>query len=240
MAHQAPGFPKVSPPEANTVQQVVGTFLYYALVIDPTILVALKNIAAEQANSTQTTAKLVTQLLNYSATHSEAITIYHASGMVLHLHSDASFLSYPESKSRSGVYHYISMKSEDPNKAPLNQPPLNEPEHVKRTTMRIILASTMESELGALFVNCQRGLAMRMDLTYMGHAQPPTPSMTDITTGDRFVNDKSSNNVQEKYTYNFIGSESDSGNDNFWYIGWMDNTIWKTISPSITQSAIIG
>ena len=204
------------------------------------MLVVLKRIASEQANSTQATEKSLSRLLNYAVTHSEAITIYHASGMVLYIHSSASFLSEPEAKIRAGEYHYISIKSTDPNKAPLNQPPLNEPEHVKRTTMRIILASTMESELGALFVNCQRGLAMRMDIAYMGHAQPPTPSMTDITTRDRFVNDKSANNVQEKYTYNFIGSESDSGNDNFWYIGWMDNTIWKTISPSITQSAIIG
>ena len=101
------------------MQQVVGTFLYYVSVVDPTMMVALKSITAEQANITQIMAKAVNQLLNYAATHSEAITRYHASGMILHIHSGASFLSEPEAKSRAGVYYYLSMASADPNKAPL-------------------------------------------------------------------------------------------------------------------------
>ena len=92
LAHQAPESPKLYRLEANTVQQVVGTFLYYARSVDPTMLVAFKSIAAEQANSMEATAKLVTRMLNYTATHPEAITRYHASGMIIHIHSDASFL----------------------------------------------------------------------------------------------------------------------------------------------------
>ena len=182
LTHQAPGSPNLAPPEANTVQQVVGTFLYYARAVDPTILVALNSIAAEQANNTEATAKAVTQLLNYAATHSEVITRYHASGMILHIHSDASLLSEPGAKSISGGYHYLSTASADPNKAPLKQPPLNRPVHVKCTTMINVLASAMEAELGALFVNCQRGAVMRMALIEMGHAQPPTTAVTDSAT----------------------------------------------------------
>ena len=48
LAHQAPESPKLALPEANTVQQMVGTFLYYAHVVDPTMLVALNIIAAEK------------------------------------------------------------------------------------------------------------------------------------------------------------------------------------------------
>ena len=76
--------------------------MYYARAVDPKILVALTTISAEQANGTEATAKSVTQLLNYAATHSEAITRYHASGMILYTHSDASFLSEPGAKSISG------------------------------------------------------------------------------------------------------------------------------------------
>ena len=72
---------------------MVGTFLYYACAVDPTILVALNSIAAEQANSTEATAKSFTQMFNYAATHPEAIMRYHASDMNLDIHSDASFLS---------------------------------------------------------------------------------------------------------------------------------------------------
>ena len=52
LAHQAPESPKLSPPEANTVQQVVGTFMYHARAVNTTILVALNSIAVEQYNST--------------------------------------------------------------------------------------------------------------------------------------------------------------------------------------------
>ena len=60
MAHPDPESPKLSPPEINKVQQVVGTLLYYVSAIDPTIIVALNIIAAEQENKTQATAKSVT------------------------------------------------------------------------------------------------------------------------------------------------------------------------------------
>ena len=109
--------------------------------------------------------------------------------MILHTHSDASYLSEPISKSRAGGYNYISTASAVPDKAPLKQPSLNVPIHVECTTMRSFLASAMESELGALFVNCQRGTETRMALIEMGHAQPPTPAVTDNATGDGFVND---------------------------------------------------
>ena len=51
-----------------------------------------------------------------------------------------------------------------------------------------IVASATETELGAIFVNCQRGTAMRVVLTEIGHAQPPTPEVTNSSTGYGFVN----------------------------------------------------
>ena len=77
-------------------------FLYYARMVDPTMLVALNTIAPQQSKGTQETTKKLVQLLNYVSTHPEAITIYHARGMTLHMHSDASFLSAPGAKSEKG------------------------------------------------------------------------------------------------------------------------------------------
>ena len=111
LAHKYPESAKLAPPEDNKVKQVVGNFLYYARAVDPPMLVDLNSIASEQAKSTEATAKAVSQLLNYVATQSEAITRYHASGMILHIHSDASFLSEPGEKGRLGGYHYLSMTS---------------------------------------------------------------------------------------------------------------------------------
>ena len=56
-------------------------------------MVVLDIIAAEQSNSTQATDKAVTQILNFAATHLEAIIRYHVSGMFLHINSNAYFLS---------------------------------------------------------------------------------------------------------------------------------------------------
>ena len=122
-------------------------------VVDPKMIVELDIITSEQANITQSNNKAVTQLINYTATHSEAITRYHTKGIVLHIHSDSSFLSYPKTKSREGGYHYLSTKPADLNKAPLKQPSLNGTAHLKYTTALNIRAITMEVKLVALVVN---------------------------------------------------------------------------------------
>ena len=114
-------------------------------MVDPTILEAFNIIDAEQENITQATAKAVTQLLNYSATHSEAITRYHASGIFFHVHFDASFLSEPEVNIRAVGYHYLSTQSAYPSKPPINHPPLNGPVHVQFTTMCNALSSTIKA-----------------------------------------------------------------------------------------------
>ncbi len=49
-----------------------GTFLYYARAVDSTMLVAIGEIATQQAKGTQTTLQAVTHLLNYSVTHPDA------------------------------------------------------------------------------------------------------------------------------------------------------------------------
>ena len=51
------------------IQQVVGSFLYYARAVDPTILMALSDIATQQNKPTENTKKRVDQFLDYMATH---------------------------------------------------------------------------------------------------------------------------------------------------------------------------
>ena len=102
MEHQEPELPKLFPPEVNTVQQVVVTLLYSAREVDPKMILELEIISEDLANITQATAKPVTKLLNYYAMNFEAITRYHASGMVLQNHSNASLLSDPKDKIITG------------------------------------------------------------------------------------------------------------------------------------------
>ena len=51
--------PKVSAEEKKYIQQVVGSFLYYAQAVDMTILHALNATAAEQAGPTERTMERV-------------------------------------------------------------------------------------------------------------------------------------------------------------------------------------
>ena len=49
------------------IQQVLGTFLYYARAVDPTMLVALSAIASEQASPTKSTMNKADHFLDYAA-----------------------------------------------------------------------------------------------------------------------------------------------------------------------------
>ena len=79
----------------NLVQQIVGTLLYYSIVLNPTMFTALGSIAAQQSKGTEKTYADNLWLLNYAATHPSAKICYTARVMILCIHSDASYLSEP-------------------------------------------------------------------------------------------------------------------------------------------------
>jgi hypothetical protein len=69
------------------VQEIIGVLIYHARAVDNTLLVALGALASSP--KLEFTATALVQLLNYCATHSDAVIRFHASNMVLHVHSDA-------------------------------------------------------------------------------------------------------------------------------------------------------
>jgi hypothetical protein len=95
--------PKLDDAERLCLQEIIGTLLYYARAVDCTMLVALGSLSV--AKTTNATAQAVTQLLNYTATHPDAVLAYHASDMMLHVHSDASYLSESQSRCHAPVPH---------------------------------------------------------------------------------------------------------------------------------------
>jgi hypothetical protein len=54
---------------------------------------SLNDIASEQTKATEKTQAGANQLLDYLAPHPDATIRYHKSDMILHIHSDASYLS---------------------------------------------------------------------------------------------------------------------------------------------------
>ena len=81
------------------IKQVTGALLYYACIIDNTILTVLSAIVAEQAASTQQKLRNTKQLLVFAATQGETLVTYKASNKLLVIHSDASYVSEPKAKS---------------------------------------------------------------------------------------------------------------------------------------------
>jgi hypothetical protein len=81
---------------------IVGTLLYYARSVDPTLTMPLSKIASRLSTAMATTMDAVMHLLDYCSTKPYATIHYFASDMRLKIHSDASYLSEPKAKSHIG------------------------------------------------------------------------------------------------------------------------------------------
>jgi hypothetical protein len=79
---------------------VIGSVLYYARGVDPTIIMPLNDIETEQRKATEKTQSATDHLLDYLETHHDATIRYHASDMILRIHSDASYRSVSHARIR--------------------------------------------------------------------------------------------------------------------------------------------
>jgi hypothetical protein len=85
--------PPLTAQQCLTIQKVTGSVLHYAREVDPIVLIPFNDIATEQTKATEKTQAATNQLLNYMDTHPDATIRYRASDMILHIHSDAPYLS---------------------------------------------------------------------------------------------------------------------------------------------------
>ena len=181
----------LTPANVTRLQQIIGVLLYYARMVDNTMLVALGTLASAQAKGTEATMDATTHLLNYCATHPDAKIRYHASDMTLHIVSDASYLSASEARSRLGGYFFLSKNigttAPRPDDPP---PPWNAPVLVNSSIIKAILSSAAEAELGALFYNAKDGCMLRNTLQDLGYPQGPTPIQADNACAVGLANDQ--------------------------------------------------
>ena len=97
--------------EIKRLQQIISTFLFYGRAVDPTLLTALSELSSAQATATEATKRACHQFLDYCATHPTSTICYHASNMVLKLHSDSSYLNAIGARSRQGGHFFLGNKS---------------------------------------------------------------------------------------------------------------------------------
>ncbi len=152
------------------------------------MLVALNAIATQQASPTQKAMERDKQLLDYCASQEEAVLTYHASDMVLAIHSDAGYLNESKAGSREGGIFFMSSNVQNPqnNGAVLTIAQI----------IDAVMSSAAEAELGALFINAKETVHMQRILQEMGHPQPQTPIQTDNLTEEGVINSR----VQPKQT----------------------------------------
>ena len=172
---------RLPPHEIKRLQQIIGTFLFYARAVDPTLLTALSELSSAQATATAATKRACHQFLDYCASHPASTIRYHASDMVLKLHSNSSYLNAVGARSRQGRHFFLGNKS-DPDI--LNGAILH-----LAAIMKMVLSSTAEAEFGALFHNTKEATPLRTTLKELGHPQPPTPVLVDNSTAVGLAND---------------------------------------------------
>ena len=175
--------PRLDDEGNRQVPRIVGSILYYARAVDMTALMALSTLASEQATATENTMTAAEQLLDYLATHPDATIRYYASEMILNIHSDASYLSEKNAKSRVAGHFFLGSLPRDGEPIKLNGAIFT-----LCGILRFVVASAAEAELGALFQNCKEGKVIRLILEEMGHPQPPTPVHCDNKTATGIAN----------------------------------------------------
>ena len=94
--------------------EVCGKFLFLGRAVDSILLCPISATASQASKPTEDTMEQTLQLLDYIATQDEAVVTYNASDMKLAVHSDASYLSKPNARSRAGGHFFLSNEAAIP------------------------------------------------------------------------------------------------------------------------------
>ena len=112
IAKKEPEHNMLSDQDIKKLQRVIGAFLWYGRITDLTMLHALNSLASAQSKSATETKEAMEPFLNYYATHPDATVRFHASNMILKIHSDASYLSETQARNRVGGYYFMGNKDD--------------------------------------------------------------------------------------------------------------------------------
>ena len=83
---------------------------------------ALNEFEEAQTKSYHNTPRSIRPLLDYTSTYPNIVLWYSDIEMVLHIYSDALYLSEPESNIQSEKHYFLSDCLTNPNKAPTPKP----------------------------------------------------------------------------------------------------------------------
>jgi hypothetical protein len=165
----------LTPAEVKTLQEFVGTFLFYARGVDGTMLGPINRIASRQSKPTRAVQAAMHHFLQYAATWPNATLVYTASDMILRVDGDASYNSEPEARSRAAGYFTLGAN--------------NHPIECLSSISPTVVSAASEAEYATTFLVGQTAYGMRTTLAELGHPQPPTVITTDNKTAHGIATD---------------------------------------------------
>jgi hypothetical protein len=110
--------------------------------------------------------------------------------MILNIHSDASYLSEREAKSRAGGFFYTGSNTDKANRL------ANGKKIIISTVLKRIMSSAAEAEIGAVLLNEKEGTVLHAILEELRHPKPPPPLETDNKTTAGYIN----GTIKQKHT----------------------------------------
>jgi hypothetical protein len=169
------------PAAKSRLREIVGCLLYYARVIDYTMLTALNGIASEQAHATEHVAQAAERLLGYARLHPNHAIEFKACDMILHIQSDASYLSRSGARSVAGGIHYLGNKDSPTD--------INGAICAHSSIIPGVPTSAAQAEYCGVFVNGNHSVYLRNSLHDLGYPQPPTVILCDNKCATGIAND---------------------------------------------------
>jgi hypothetical protein len=121
--------------------------------------------------------------------------------MILQIHSDASYLSENESKSRAGGFFYMGDNNKNDKKL------TNGAILIVSKVLKHVISSAAEAEIEAVFINAKEGAVLRTTLKELGTHSPPHQWKRIITLSQVTAMVQLNKNVQNPWICAFIGSK---------------------------------
>ena len=174
--------PPVTPAEKLFIMEVVGVFLFYARMVDCTLLPVVTFISKKQAKPTKNTLEATYQLLDYAASHPNHKVTYRACDMQLRVQSDGSHLSQEKAGSIAGGIHYCTDTDDDPQV-------INGAILALCSTITTVCGSASETEYASLYTNGQHAYFERTILAALHYPQQPTTIYADNIAAVGVAND---------------------------------------------------
>ena len=114
----------------------------------------LHDVGNEQSKPTTNTHAKSDRLLDYADTYPNTFIIFYVSDVVLHIDSDVAYLVRPNVRSRLASYFYLD------NITPNGLPQLNGSILVEYKTLKHVVVSAADIEVGIIFHNAQMPMAI--------------------------------------------------------------------------------